>query len=138
METEFELSVMKSLIPLVLLTLAGLGLGSLYFGGLWATLRRIPHCRYPFFRMGVSLVGRLAVLLGGGAWLLHTTVPHTSVPPLLAILGLSAGLWFSRTLLIMRLIRMVERTSRDSNHPYSYQGTSQDFQTTPQISRAGQ
>ncbi|ESA37441.1 hypothetical protein N836_02715 [Leptolyngbya sp. Heron Island J] len=86
--------------------LAGLGLGSIYFGGLWFTLRRLRHWRQPVLGMGVSWLVRLTILLGGGVWLLK----QTAMPPLLVILLLSAGVLFSRTLLIVWLLAAVERS----------------------------
>lgn len=91
----------------VVLLLAGLSLGSLYFGGLWITLRRLPRWRYPFFTMGLSWFIRLEILLGGGAWLLQ----HPLAPPLPTILLISCGVWLSRTLLITHLLANVERSS---------------------------
>jgi F1F0 ATPase subunit 2 len=47
----------------------GLVLGSLFFGGLWLTLRRIPNWRHPGLGMLASLLLRLA-LVGSGLYLL--------------------------------------------------------------------
>lgn len=88
-----------------LLLLAGLTLGTVYFGGLWITLRHCRRWQRPFLGMAVSWIGRLVILLGGGAWLLKQSV----APPLLVILLISMGFWLSRMLLITRLLVSVER-----------------------------
>ncbi|MBE9066879.1 ATP synthase subunit I [Leptolyngbya cf. ectocarpi LEGE 11479] len=88
------------------LLLAGLSLGIIYFGGLWFTLRRLHCWQKPYLWLAVSWFGRLAVLLGGGAWLLNQAV----APPLLVILLVSIGVWMGRTLLIARLLSVVERS----------------------------
>ncbi|MGB3614894.1 MAG: ATP synthase subunit I [Elainellaceae cyanobacterium] len=95
-------------VTLFLLVLAGFALGSVYFGGLWATLRRLPQYRYPFFSVGGSALVRLMVLLGSGAWLLR----HIATPALPAILFLGVGVWLSRMLLVVRLLRTIELNSR--------------------------
>jgi F1F0 ATPase subunit 2 len=105
LENPEEISMIVGLISLILLFLAGLMLGSLYFGGLWITLRRLPRWNRPFLGMGLSFLGRLAILLGGGAWLMK----HPIAPPLQAILLMSVGVWLSRTLLISRLLAAVNR-----------------------------
>ncbi|MEO1125741.1 MAG: ATP synthase subunit I [Cyanobacteria bacterium J06639_16] len=105
----------SGLFSLALLLLAGLSLGSVYFGGLWITLRRLPRWRRPFLRMGLSLLGRLAVLLGGGAWLLQ----HAIAPPLAVILLISVGVWLSRTLLVAQLLTTVERSTK-TVHPAAH------------------
>lgn len=88
------------------LVLAGVSLGSIYFGGLWFTLRRLKRWRQPFLGMGVSWLVRLVILLSGGALLIKQTI----APPLLVILLLSVGVWLSRTLLITWLLATVERS----------------------------
>ena len=91
----------------IVLLLAGLSLGGLYFGGLWITLRRLSRWRRPFLSMGLSWLIRLEILLGGGAWLLQ----HPLAPPLETILLIGLGVWLSRTLLITSLLASVERSS---------------------------
>ena len=86
---------------------AGLGLGSVYFGGLWFTLRRLRYWRQPVLGAGVSWLVRLSILLGGGAWLLKQTL----VPPLWGILSLSAGVWLSRMVLIIQLLMAVDQAA---------------------------
>ncbi len=101
-----------SLISLVVLLFGGLSLGSVYFVGLWLSLRHVPRWRRPFLSMWLSLLGRLAVLLGGGALLLQQSI----APPLQAILLISVGVWLSRNLLIARLIATVERSPAAARH----------------------
>ncbi|MGB3496474.1 MAG: ATP synthase subunit I [Elainellaceae cyanobacterium] len=105
-----RLSVWSLVFPLTV----GLMLGSVYFGGLWMTLTRLPQWRRPFLLIGLSLMVRLTILLGGGAWLLR----FAAASPLLAILLLSAGVWLSRMALIARLLATLEPASvRAAVHP---------------------
>jgi F1F0 ATPase subunit 2 len=52
----------------------GIMLGCVYFGGLWLTIRQIPHSRQPGLAMLASLLVRLALvalglyLLADGHW----------------------------------------------------------------------
>jgi F1F0 ATPase subunit 2 len=48
-------------VPLVLAGLAGAGLGIVYFGGLWLTVRWLPRTQWP----GLLTLGSLLVRLGG-------------------------------------------------------------------------
>lgn len=89
-------------VHLALLFAIGLGLGGAYFGGLWMTLRRCSQWRRPFLGMGLSLLGRLALLLGGGAWVLHLAM----APRLAAILAISCGFWLSRLAWAIYLLEM--------------------------------
>lgn len=49
--------------------IAGIGLGCVFFGGLWLTVRRAPDRKYPGLVMLASLLLRLG-LVGGGLYLL--------------------------------------------------------------------
>ncbi|MEL6552522.1 MAG: ATP synthase subunit I [Cyanobacteria bacterium J06621_11] len=89
-----------SILNLLGLFLVGLGLGYLYFGGLWFSLRRLPYWRRPFLGMGLSWLTRLTALLGLGGLLLRSPI----APPLQTVLLLSFGVWCSRNLLITTLI----------------------------------
>lgn len=56
---------MIDIAPLLLAWAAGLGLGMLYFGGLWYTMRALPTTDWPVLLTLGSLVVRMtAVLLG--------------------------------------------------------------------------
>ncbi|MDQ6685928.1 MAG: ATP synthase subunit I [Pseudomonadota bacterium] len=63
-----------SAAALVLSLLAGGGLGAIYFGGLWWTVRRAASFRRPALTMLASALVRLGVALGGfyvvgaGSW----------------------------------------------------------------------
>jgi len=51
--------------PLAVALLAGLGLGMLFFGGLWLTVRALPRSRYPAALMLGSFWGRTALVVAG-------------------------------------------------------------------------
>ncbi len=59
---------MDILAELILAAAAGFGLGGLFFGGLWLTVRGVQHWRHPGLGMLASLLFRLG-LLGGGLFL---------------------------------------------------------------------
>ena len=42
---------------------AGMGIGALYFGGLWLTVSQVDCARQPYFLLAVSFVVRLAAVL---------------------------------------------------------------------------
>lgn len=52
-------------LPLFGAFAAGLGLGLIYFGGLWLTVRKLPAARQPGLLAAGSLAGRMAVCLFG-------------------------------------------------------------------------
>lgn len=54
---------MSDLVYLVLVFLGGCLLGAFYFGGLWITVKRMPHSRHPQAIMLLSFVLRLMVTL---------------------------------------------------------------------------
>lgn len=54
---------------LLLVAGAGFGLGCVFFGGLWLTVRRVQRWQYPGLGMLMSLFLRLS-LVGGGLYLL--------------------------------------------------------------------
>lgn len=56
---------MNQLLPLMLATIAGVGLGLFYFGGLWLTIRQLPMCSRPAPLVVGSFVGRTAAVLAG-------------------------------------------------------------------------
>jgi F1F0 ATPase subunit 2 len=61
-------------LSLLVAFLAGIGLGSFYFGALWLTVRRLPTARRPFLltffsflvRLGVTMLGFYLAM--GGHW----------------------------------------------------------------------
>lgn len=50
---------------LMLSFLAGIVIGGVYFGGLWATVRGLPDAGKPFRRLGLSFALRAALALAG-------------------------------------------------------------------------
>ena len=56
---------MPDALSLLVAFLAGIGLGSFYFGALWLTVRQLPTTRRPFSLSFFSFVVRLAVTLFG-------------------------------------------------------------------------
>ncbi len=65
---------MPDAMPAMLALIAGAGLGAIYFGGLWWTVRRAGLFRRPAFSMLASVLVRMGVALGGfylvasGSW----------------------------------------------------------------------
>jgi F1F0 ATPase subunit 2 len=57
----------NDLVGLALAFTAGLGLGSVFFGGLWLTLRRLSASRQPGLLVLGSLVARMGIALLGFA-----------------------------------------------------------------------
>lgn len=56
---------MNDAIPLLLAGIAGMGLGLIFFGGLWLTVRQLPTTRMPILLFLGSLLVRMAVTLVG-------------------------------------------------------------------------
>jgi len=52
-------------VGFALLVLAGLGLGMLFFGGLWITVRALPKSRHPAVLVLASFWIRTGVVVGG-------------------------------------------------------------------------
>jgi F1F0 ATPase subunit 2 len=50
---------------LVLAIMGGMGIGCFYFGGLWWTVRKVPHSSSPGLWLFVSFMVRTAVSLAG-------------------------------------------------------------------------
>jgi len=78
---------------------AGLLLGGLYFGGLWWTVRRMPHVRHPLNLYFGSLIVRVAIVVAA----FHGVLGYFGWPRLVASL---VGFVAARLLLI-RLIAPV-------------------------------
>lgn len=67
---------MNETMAIVLSTLAGAGIGTVFFAGLWLTVRTPPSARHPGLLAALSLVVRIALAVAvfvavarGGAWL---------------------------------------------------------------------
>ena len=56
---------MTDAVPTLLAVLAGAGLGAIYFGGLWWTVRRASTFRRPAVSMLASVLVRMSMALGG-------------------------------------------------------------------------
>ena len=56
---------MRDAVVLALACAAGIGLGVLYFGGLWLTVRRLPAARHPALMSLASFLARTAVTVVG-------------------------------------------------------------------------
>lgn len=56
---------MPTPFTLVLLLLAGLGLGLLFYGGLWLTVRALPNSRHPTALFLASFWGRNVLAIAG-------------------------------------------------------------------------
>lgn len=65
---------MSTALPLLLALVVGLGLGLMYFGGLWLTVRQLGRVRAPTLLFGVSFVLRTVLAVAGmylvmdGSW----------------------------------------------------------------------
>jgi F1F0 ATPase subunit 2 len=53
------------MIPILLALVAGVGLGTLFFGGLWWTVNRLVRAPRPGRLLAASLLLRMALALGG-------------------------------------------------------------------------
>ena len=56
---------MGELLRLVLALVAGVGLGLVYFGGLWLTVQRVPGSGHPGLLVLGSFLGRTVAVVGG-------------------------------------------------------------------------
>lgn len=86
---------MSQLLHLMLATIAGVGLGVFYFGGLWLTVRQLPTCPWPAPLLVGSFVGRTAVVLVGFYYVMDGRGER--------ILACLVGFIMARFLLVSRL-----------------------------------
>jgi len=56
---------MTTVVILLLALVAGLGLGLIFFGGLWLTVRQLADTRHPWLLFAMSFVVRLALVVAG-------------------------------------------------------------------------
>ena len=56
---------MNNILPYLLSTLAGGGLGAIFYLGLWWTVRAVPNSDYPGLLITSSFLVRSALVLGG-------------------------------------------------------------------------
>ena len=89
-----------NVLTIVAVFLTGMGLGWVYFGGLWLTIQKLPRTPQPIPLMIGSLLLRLAIALGG-VYLLMYYFEGGKVTISLLTLGL--GFLLMRNLLISRL-----------------------------------
>ena len=88
----------------------GLVLGLVYFGALWATVRRMPHARYPGSFLLVSYVARLALAAAGFYGILRLG----ELPALLAAL---LGFLSMRHVVMRRIHGGMEPSARRKEAP---------------------
>lgn len=73
----------------------GAGLGILYFGGLWVTVKSLPNARYPSLLSLGSYLGRIGMLLLG----FYLVMDQHWMPLLVCMVGfLVTRLWMVRHL----------------------------------------
>ncbi|HEY9639274.1 MAG TPA: ATP synthase subunit I [Coleofasciculaceae cyanobacterium] len=90
---------MSNLLLLPLTGLVGLGLGYLYFGGLWLTVRGLPTAQNPVLLTLLSFLGRSGAV-GMGLGLIAASTQNAAPLHLLACL---VPFFWSRNRLIQRL-----------------------------------
>jgi len=79
--------------PILVALLAGFGLGVVFFGGLWLTVRALPKARYPTALMLGSFWGRTALVVVGFV----AAIDHRWQNALVCLLGfLTARFWSAR------------------------------------------
>lgn len=59
---------MRGPILIALLVLAGFGLGLVFYGGLWMTVRALPKSEHPIMLSLLSFWGRTALVITGLVW----------------------------------------------------------------------
>jgi len=78
--------------------MVGLGLGVVFFGGLWLTLGRLPSARQPALLMLGSLLGRMALVLLG----FYAVLRLDETGGLQRVLACLVGLILARQFLLRR------------------------------------
>ena len=91
---------MNDLNFLVLALITGIGLGLIYFGGLWLTVRQLPHTRYPLLLTVSSFVGRIGISLLGFYLVLASRHSNWVILHLMACLLM---FFWMRNVLVQRL-----------------------------------
>ncbi len=89
---------MSNLVSFVLALLLGIGMGLIYFGGLWLTVSKLPNTRNPVLLSIVSFFGRIG-FVALGFYLVMVKVQYAPIH-LLACLLTFFGI---RNLLVQRL-----------------------------------
>lgn len=73
---------------------AGVGLGVLYFGGLWLTIRRLPETRHPALLTMGSYLARLALTMAGFYFVMDGQLSR--------LIAALAGFFLARQILVRR------------------------------------
>ncbi|HBE32220.1 MAG TPA: ATP synthase subunit I [Cyanobacteria bacterium UBA11369] len=89
---------MSNVVSFILALLIGIGMGLIYFGGLWLTVRKLPNTSNPVLLSIVSFFGRVG-FVGTGFYLLMVKAQYAPIH-LLACLLTFFGI---RNLLVQRL-----------------------------------
>lgn len=100
---------MTVVVTVLLALVAGLGLGLIFFGGLWLTVRQLPTRRYSVPLFLGSFVGRTAVVLAGFYFVMDGRWER--------VLACLAGFIMVRQLLVSRL-----RSERIADGPRGKEG----------------
>ncbi|QDU39035.1 N-ATPase, AtpR subunit [Maioricimonas rarisocia] len=91
----------------------GFGLGMVFFGGLWWTLRRLPDARHPALLVAVSFVVRMVIAVGGLYFVMGTHWQRA----IAGLLGFLAARWF----ILRRVRRDLAHRSPDASDAGSAQ-----------------
>ena len=94
-------------LAIVVALLVGLGLGWIYFGGLWLTIQQLPHIPQPIPLMMISFLLRLAIALVS-VYLLINSFEGGQV--VISLLTFSLGFLLMRNLLIIRFSPISRKT----------------------------
>jgi len=87
------------LLPLLLATSAGLGLGGIFFAGLWWTVRKGAVSSHPSWWFGISRPLRISVVCAGFFLVANNHLQYL-LPCLLGFLGARLlFIWLTRALL---------------------------------------
>ncbi|OKH40047.1 hypothetical protein NIES2119_03610 [[Phormidium ambiguum] IAM M-71] len=92
--------MVNDLILFLLALATGIGLGLLYFGGLWLTVRQLPKTPYPLLLTISSFVGRISISLLGFYFILTSKHSDWVILHLLACLLM---VFWIRNLLLQQL-----------------------------------
>ncbi len=97
---------MSDLVSVLISMAVGIGMGALYFGGLWLTQRALPRSRYPERLFALSFLARTAVTAAALFTLAQSGNWRNVVTGL-------AGFVLLRTLVARRLSGPLEKASQE-------------------------
>ena len=86
-------------VSIIIAMLLGIGLGLVYFGGLWLTVRQLPVVSHPVLLSSMSFLGRI-IFVVVGFYLVVSKIPDYAPVHLLACL---LTFFWIRNLLVQRL-----------------------------------